>query len=42
MVAILLSPIIYITHYWIDCHLSKELTEETMEEATAEREEKLI
>jgi uncharacterized integral membrane protein (TIGR00697 family) len=36
VVAILLTPLLYVAHYWIDNYLGKEKAEEMMKEATAQ------
>ena len=42
LVAIVLTPTLYIAHNWIDRYLGKELAEEMMQEAAAESGEKLF
>jgi len=42
LVAVLLTPTLYIAHNWIDRYLGKELSEEMMEDAAAQSGEKLF
>ena len=42
LVAVVLTPTLYIAHNWIDRYLGKELSEEMMEEAAAESGDKLF
>ena len=42
LIAILLTPLLYVAHYFIDRYLGKELAEELMEESAAESGDKLF